>query len=185
MDSRRLKPRLLAAALTVLFLATGCWQRPLREGAQMREFPEGFRFEDNVQAGADLFPRSGRLPIRSYVCMNQDDQYSDISMSEYPVVLAEAEVRAAYDGSRARRHSTQFGEFGPLRIGERDGWGWTEKQLGRDGRVLALKWSAVVPYDDRTFLLEYYSTMPKHMDLAAMRAQFDQFAFARDGRLVK
>lgn len=178
--------RAALAAACLGLLAAGCWERPLREGTQMREFPEGFRYVDNVTSAYDPFPSLGRLPPRGYLyVIPYEDDVSEITMSEYPAAVTEAQVRAAFEARRIRVRYPQYGDLEPVRIGRRDGWGWSEQQTGRRGELSMLKYSVILPCDDRTFLLEYGTSVPKHMDLPAMQAQLGQFAYVRNGRLVK
>jgi hypothetical protein len=177
-------PRGAVVLALALALAAACGGRSLREGAQMLEVPAGFELRDSVQSPNDVLPGFDRLPQRAYL-LHDKGRVAAITISEYPHVVGEREVRAAYETQRAKVDFATFGELEPVRIGRRDGWGWSETASGHVEHMSALQWSVVVPWDDRTFLLEYFANVPALMDLERMKEQLGRFVWVRRGRIVR
>lgn len=182
--TNRTIPRWAWVLSLAVALAAGCGGRSLREGAQVLEVPEGFAFRDSVQSPSDVLPGFDRVSQRAYV-LNEKGRVAAITISEYPHVVSEREARAAYATQREKVGFATFGPFEPVRIGRRDGWGWSETAGGHAAHMSALQWTTIVPWGDRTFVLEYFANVPALMDLAVMKAQLGHFAWVKDGRIVR
>lgn len=173
------------AALAALLIA-GCAPRPLLEGPQLRDSPAGFVFAGAVEGGRPVL--EGR-DVVSHVGYARPggDEHCFIDLLTYAGSVDEAAVRRRV-AAMARRHpAAQYGPLGPVTIGRRPGWTWTETQRwtrgDRAGRTAVMVVNVVLPWDDRTYALRFIARDPAWMDEARMRAVLGRFVVAEKGRI--
>jgi len=164
-------------AIGALVLSGASCERPLIDGPQIREAPEGFLFDANFHAARKVFTDRKPTDQRGYHTMGEDT-FSSITMTEFNRAATYEEAQAARDYDRQKYG--QNSEYGPIEATIVDGqpaWIWTKTNHYR-GEVSSLETIAVVAYEERdmTWTVEYSCRIPELMDFEGMEKTVKTFA---------
>jgi len=159
---------LTLTATVALTAAVGCSQPETVDG-DITDPPPYFGFDINATQSRRALPDHTLIDERGYSTLG-GDEHSSIHITEYESVATEAEVEKARAGAAARYSHAEYSELMNEFIDGRTAWAWTETQARRKtGEILALKYTAIIPYDDRTFAVEFYTSQEKYMDVAVLQ----------------
>ena len=111
--------------------------------------------------------------------VGDDDENSTIFLTTYAGASTQDEIRAARDLHEDRFGYAAYSGLEFLRVDGRDAWGWTETQTRDDGRVARIEYTAVVPFDSVTYVVEFSSSEPRFLHAASLRAVVATFAVGR------
>lgn len=161
----------LLAIAALLFLPACAGQEPKRP--QVAHVPEGMLHDANLE--------SARLVLPDFELTDQDgwmslqEPHRSIVFSSFAGQATEEDVVNAVDAAAARYTSEEYGEIESLTIDRRRAWGWFERQY-LDGGLAANQFTAVVPYEDQTWTVEYYVSEPGESDTDdALRTLVESF----------
>lgn len=164
----------LPAASATLFLAfamlAGCRDQPKR--GEIPKAPEGFLFDANAVAARHVLPDRELLDQDGWLTTREPG--SSIMISEYSGTTSAGEVEAARAAAARRYTYAQYSELEEVTIDGRASWGWIETQR-RDGRTCALDYVAVIPYEDKTYTVEFGSAETRFLNPAALRELVETF----------
>lgn len=162
-----------------LGLGLVCCSRPRFEGPQIQNPPPGFGFDANATQGHNVF--MNRRPARQMAWwkgVRDDEPHSDIFITEYTGRSSREEIAAAREAQAARYSSyTDYGELAPITVDEHSAWAWVETPRYRGAH--SMEYKAVIPYDNATYAVEFYSNDPEWMDPGRMQAVVATFAIGR------
>jgi hypothetical protein len=169
----------VVAAITMLVLgAAGCGPT-LREGPNITGVPEGFLYDENATSGRPVLPQRRLVSQSGWMTLNEP--HCSIMFTEYEGVADAGEISAARSEYARRYTHETYGALEPLKIDQRAAWGWTESQTLR-GALASLEYTAVVPYDDATWTIEFYAADPKHRDPAFLKQLVTSFRLGKRTR---
>lgn len=154
----------LLALIVAVGLAAGCAREPKR--GRIGRAPEGLLFDANASAARLVL--AGRELIDQDGWFTAGDLGSSIMISRYAGSAGTDEIEAARAGFAGRYTYAEYGELEELTIDRRPSWGWLETQSG-SGHVSAMAFTAVIPYGDETYTVEFWSAEPRFMDADALR----------------
>jgi hypothetical protein len=154
----------VVACLVGLAIAA-CYERPLREGPQLRRFPEGMKYDGNMSYGRLVFPERKPVRQRGYMSMpviGEDGPHTSIAITEYAGVTTEDEALRAQQAIAIRYPRDKCTAIEPVTIDGRPAWGWFEHQYDHKSQERAsLEWNVIVSYDATTYTIEFFSNDPK------------------------
>lgn len=170
--TRRRSP--VAVLLLLAFAAGGCTVSNV-DGPQLRDVPTGFGFDETASSSRRVFDDRAPLSRRGYF-FRSDGGNASILMTELGRVIEEDEVESTYERLEEEweRSGAVFSQLESLTVDDRDAWGWFQR-LGRSRRFVL-----VVPYDDVTFVIDFYSSVRGEQDEEFMRRH--AMSFGRDPR---
>lgn len=154
---RRLPP-LLALLLSACL--------PMLEGPQLRKLPPGLGYVVNQRAGGGGGELFGHAVAESRFWMSPGEPVSTLSIVGYRGRFTGADVDALREQEKAD------GAVSRVRTDGRESWTWFHPD---DWRPTC---TAVVPYDDVTFVIVLASGRVEHRDEKLMRAAVASFARA-------
>ena len=169
----RLHPALLLLAFGLL-AAGGCTVSNV-QGPQLRDVPEGFGFDDDASSNRRALPGREILSRRGYY-FRSDGGNASIVLTELAGPTEDAEVEEAYrklEESWSRSGSI-FGGLETVYCDDQRSWAWIERQE-RSRRFVV-----IVPYEDVTWTVDFYSSVRGEHDEDFMRAH--ALSFGRDPR---
>lgn len=112
-----------------------------------------------------------------------DDDRDSVIVTEYEGAASRSETQAARDEYAGRSTSTRYGPVEDLKIDGRAGWCWTEAQPG-DGKVRTFQLTAVVPWGDRTYSVEYSSSGSNLKTRAELQTAVESFTVVTKGKTM-
>lgn len=166
----------LAFLVAVMVTCVPACGRPMREGPNLVGVPAGFHYDENMTSGRPVLPR--RVQIGQSGWMTIEEPSCSIMFTEYSGPTSEAEVLAAVGEAAQRYRNEDFTPVEPIRIDGRDAWGWIETQTYR-GELASVEYTAVIPYDDVTWAVEYYASSPKLRDPRVQKDLVASFHYQR------
>lgn len=171
-------PPLLLAA--VALLAAGC-AGLVREGPHVKKAPDGLGYLSSLESARPVLPGRTKLSQSGYI--EQGEPPEMIVLTRYSGTTTREEAQAARDETEARYG--RGGGYGPLEELEIDGrtaWGWTIEQRDSQGGTLwSREFTAVVPYDDETWAIEYSSRRAPDWEADHLRTVVGSFTVVRRG----
>lgn len=169
----RVSVPILIAAVAIVVPACG---PTYREGPNVAGVPEGFRYDANMTSGRPVLPN--RTQVGQSGWMTFSEQHSSILFTQYQGVADEAEVRAVLDDYARRYTHQKYGAVESITIDKRPAWGWYSEQHLK-GRLASLEYTAVIPYDDVTWAVEFYASDPRHRDPELLKKLVSSFHYHR------
>ena len=171
------------AALRGLVLLAGLagglsCSNPQVEGGVMPHPPDGFAHDPNGTAARLVLPERAMVRQRGY--FTRGDPHSSIMITRYTGATGAAEAAAARDRHAGRYRSEEYGGVETIEIDGRTAWGWTITQ-GYQGKVYSFEYTAVVPYQDETYTVEFFTSDGKLMNWNFLRETVQTFTVARAG----
>ena len=166
-----------AAIATLALGAAGCGPG-LREGPNVTGVPEGFLYDENATSGRPVLPNRRLVSQSGWMTLNEP--HCSIMFTEYEGVADAGEISAARSEYARRYTYESYGQLEPLTIDQHAAWGWAESQTYR-GQLASLEYTAVVPYEDATWTIEFFAADPKHRDPAFLKQLVTTFRLGRRG----
>jgi hypothetical protein len=169
---------LVLSAATVLL--AGC-SRPNFPGPQIQSPPPQFRFDPNSSQARNVFPERSHLRQVAWWRLGSNDTNSSIFITSYDGASTRNEVQAALDAAAARwgRVNHRYGGLERLRIDGRPAWGWLETSTLSNGNPGSIDFTAVIPYDTITFVVEISTDESEFLLPDSLRAIVGSFAIGR------
>jgi hypothetical protein len=166
----------LAFLLAVMVTCVPACSRPMREGPNLAGVPAGFHYDENMSSGRPVLPK--RVQVGQSGWMSLDEPSCSITFTEYSGTTTDAELRAAVAEAAQRYRSEDFTPVEPIRIDGREAWGWIETQT-YGGQLASVEYTAVIPYDNVTWAVEYYASNPKLRDPRLQKDLVSSFHYQR------
>lgn len=161
MHNNRLRNRLpkrVAALALALVGAAGC-VAPAIPGYQLRDVPAGFVFTANANTGVNVFPNRDVLSRGVWLGdIESFEPQSEIYITRYSgnVTIEEAEAARDVQASRyGNPSSINYGRVATVMIDERVAFAWMETRYDENNAVRSLDYTAVIPYDTVTYVVEF------------------------------
>lgn len=168
-------PFVLAAAL--LSACAGL----VREGPHVKKAPDGFGYLSSLESARPVLP--GRTKVSQSGYIDNGEPPEMIVLTRYSGTTTQAEAQAARDETESRYG--RGGGYGPLEELEIDGqaaWGWTiEQRDSKNGTLWSREFTAVVPYEDETWAIEYASHREPDWEAEKLRTVVASFTVVRRG----
>jgi hypothetical protein len=158
---RRLRKAPRGVLCLVLLLLTAACAKKGPKQPQVAHVPEGMLHDANLESARLVLPGFELLDQDGWMSLNEP--HRSIVFSEFEEVAAEEDVINAVTRAAARYTSAEYGEIEPLTIDRRPAWGWFERQY-IDDELAGIQFAAVIPYEDRTWTVEYYVSEPGEAD---------------------
>lgn len=171
----------LGATLLALAAASGLsgCAGPQEAGPRLTERPEGFGYRAKAYAARKVLP--DREVVRQSGYFPFGGSSDSILITEYRGTVTREQVEFARDAA-ARKWTYQ--EYGPLQdrtIDGRRAFAWRIVQKSDDEET-GLAFVAVVPYDDRTYSIEFHATDPLYRKSLVLERTVESFVVRDRGR---
>ena len=174
------KQAIVIAALVAFALGTGC-SGPERPGPNVQDVPTGFMYDANASSGRKVFMDVKPLDESGWFAMRGDD-HSSIMITTYAGSFGENDAIAARNAHAQRwgrkapdKPGTDYSWVEEWEIDGRSAWAWEERQYRLSGDLASIQWTAVVPYEDETYTVEFHAGIEDHMDQAIIRETMESF----------
>lgn len=162
-----------AITLIAVLLLVGCdTSTQRREGPQIPNPPAGFAYDPNASAARLVFPNREKRSQRAYARMSEP--YSGITITEFAGSATREDAQAARDNLEERYPQGDYSPLESLEIDGRNAWGWLETAEYK-GKISSLEYKAIVPYDEVTYSIEFYTSQPDQMDAAYLKKTVSTF----------
>lgn len=178
-----MRRRRLTLSLLPVFVATlvaGC-AGLVREGPHVKKAPDGLGYLSSLESARPVLP--GRTKVSQSGYLENGEPPEMIVLTRYAGTTTREEAQAARDETEARYG--RGGGYGPLEELEIDGrtaWGWTiEQRDSQTGALWSREFTAVVPYDDETWAIEYASHRDPDWEAESLRTVVASFTVVRRG----
>jgi hypothetical protein len=148
-----------------------------REGPNVAGVPEGFRYDANMTSGRPVLPNRTQIGQSGWITPFAEE-HSSIMFTQYSGAADEAEVRAVLDAYARRYTHQKYGAVEAVTIDKRPAWGWYSEQHLK-GKLASLEYTAVIPYDDVTWAVEFYASHPRHRDPELLKKLVTSFHYHR------
>lgn len=140
------------AVLAIIIACAAC--APALPGPQLRRLPPGLGYV--TQVGEPRGDVLGRKAVLQRAWVSPTEPGASLSLSACDGRATRADLDAWLEA-----HPEKYAERGPVRearIDSRPSWVWVEK-----GKASMRAW-AVVPYDDATFMMSFYTARSEQQD---------------------
>jgi hypothetical protein len=132
---------------------------PAVPGYQLQDVPAGFLFTANAQTGVNVFPDRDVLSRGAWLGdIETFEPQSEISITRFSgnTTIEEAESARDIQASRyGNPSSIDYGRVATVMIDERAGFAWMETRYDENNAVRSLDYTAVIPYDTVTYVVEF------------------------------
>jgi len=165
-------------AMAAVSWLSGCAGQP-ESGPRITERPEGFGYQPQAYAARKVLP--DREVVRQSGYFPFGDSSDSILITEYRGTVTREQVESARDAA-ARKWTYQ--KYGPLQdrtIDGRQAFSWLIVQE-RDGEESGLAIIAVVPYEKRTYSIEFHATDPLYRKSLVLERTVESFVVRDRGR---
>ena len=146
--------------LMAVLILSGCASKGPRK-PQVAHVPEGMMHDANLESARLVLPEFELVDQDGWMSLNEPDR--SIVFSEFADVAGQEDVVRAVEAAAARYSYQEYSEIEPLEVDGRSSWGWFERQC-IDGTLAGVQFTAVVPYEDRTWTVEYFVSHPGETD---------------------
>lgn len=160
----------LAVLLTTIL---GCG-RPLRDGPRLREVPEGFIYDANASQARSVILDVEKAEEGAWFRMTTMDESSSIFITRYEVPMGPDDIHSAYRAYVQRYPAQGYTDLEQLQIDDRPAWAFSETQW-LNGKICAVSYRAIIPYESETFAVEFFSDMPQWLDAEMQRDVVSKF----------
>jgi hypothetical protein len=170
---------LILGAATLL-LTTAC-SRPRFEGPQVQSPPPRFQFDPNSSQARNVFGE--RLKVRQVAWwrFGKNDTGSTIFITTYHGPSTRDAAQSALDTAEEKwgRPTHEYGGLELLRIDDQTAWGWLETSTRSNGALRGVDYTAVIPYDSVTYVVEFSTDEEELLLPDSLRAIVRTFAVGR------
>jgi hypothetical protein len=132
---------------------------PAVPGYQLRDVPPGFLFTANANTGVSAFPDRDVLGRGVWLGdIETFEPQSEIYITRYSGNITSDEAEAARDvqaGRYGNPSSIDYGRVATVMIDERAAFAWMETRYDEHDAVRSLAYTAVIPYDTVTYVVEF------------------------------
>jgi len=177
LPGKRIAPHLIGTLVTaaaLLGLSNGGCSGIDRPGPNVEDVPEGFFFDANASAARKVLEVEP-LDQSGWFAHNANDDHSSIMITTYQGQIDEDTIRAARDthaqrwGRKSRSvNGSDYGSVEEIEIDGQRAWAWEIVQYYK-GDLCSIEWTAVVPYEDVTYAVEFFAGMENHMSPELIR----------------
>lgn len=165
-----------AVAVVAVIALAGCDARkPLKEGAQLTDVPEGFMFDPNMRGGRPVFQERTKVRQRGYMTFGED-VHGSIMITEYAGTTDKRDAERARAALATRYPKQTYDALHEITLDGRPAWAWFE-ETSYKGRMRR-EYKAVVSYDDVTYTIEFSTNDPHHRERAFMEHTVGTFVVA-------